>query len=102
MYKNFLDYFSELAAEKPDHVTMVDLDGTRSTTLKQMEDLICRITAKIESKGFPLGSFLLIRMSRRMEYVAAYYGAILERLEGKRCVLLAVTAGAEALPLRAD
>lgn len=31
----------------------------------------------------------------------AYYGAVLERLEGKRCVLLAVTAGAEALPLRA-
>ena len=76
MVKNFLDDFAELAAKNPQHIAMVDLGGTRSTTLGQMEDLICRITAKLESMGFPRGSFLLIRMSRRMEYVAAYYGAI--------------------------
>ena len=74
--KTFLEVFEELAAKKPDHVVMVDQGGSRETTLREFLLLTGRVTAKIESCGFPEGSFLLIHMSRCMEYVAAYFGAI--------------------------
>lgn len=76
----FLDDLWKLAHQKPDHVVLVDRNGSRSTTLREFEDIIRRTASKVSSMGFPRGSFLIIRMSRCMEYIAAYYGSILAGL----------------------
>ena len=74
--EHFLDSFRKMAQQMPDHVAIVDQNGSRETTLGALDLLMCRTAAKLESLHFPRGSFIIIRMSRCMEYIAAYYGVI--------------------------
>ena len=74
--KSFLTELEELAGRQPDRIAMVDQDGCRQTSFRELEDLIDRVAAKLEGLGFPRGSFVLLCMGRRMEYVAAYIGII--------------------------
>ena len=74
--KNFLTDFENLSGQQPDHIAMVDQDGYRRTSFRELENMIDRVAAKLEGFGFPRGSFVVICMGRRTEYVAAYIGAI--------------------------
>ena len=73
---NFLDHFFALADKLPDRAAMVDQDGSRVTTYAEMKDMIGKVTAKLLSLGLAEESFILINMTRRTEYVAAYCGII--------------------------
>ena len=73
---NFLEHFSRLAERQPDSIAMVDMGGQRETSFADMKLLTGRVTARLLGLGYPRGSFIVINMGRRMEYIAAYYGII--------------------------
>lgn len=74
---NFLDGFWEIARRYPDQTAVVDVNGTRSTTYRELCMLSGRVAAKLLEAGEVSGRAVLVCMDRRMEYVAAEIGILM-------------------------
>ncbi len=74
---NFLDGFKKIVDEQPDHVAIVDLGGTRSTTYGELAACSGRVAAKLLKMGDMAGQAVLVCMDRRMEYIAAEIGIMM-------------------------
>ena len=77
---NFLDKFQDIVSQYPDRTAIVDMDGARSTTYRELGELSRRVAAKLCAQGKSGavsgidGRSVLVCMDRRMEYVAAEIG----------------------------
>ena len=73
---NFLDKFQDIVSQYPDRTAIVDMDGARSTTYRELGELSRRVAAKLCAQGKSGavsgidGRSVLVCMDRRMEYVA--------------------------------
>lgn len=76
MMENFLEVLTKTADRIPNTIAIVDQNGKRSISYKDFDILVGRVASKLRSLDFPAGSFIVIRMGRCAEYVAAYYGVI--------------------------
>ncbi|MBQ7678892.1 MAG: non-ribosomal peptide synthetase [Butyrivibrio sp.] len=73
---NILEQMAAVFDARRDQIAIVDMNGTRQTTYGEFATLIGRTAAKLRAMGFAPGSYILIHMSRQMEYIAAYLGFI--------------------------
>lgn len=76
---NFLDEFYRMVSCFPEHTAIVDMDGKRSTTYRQLLTLSCRAAAKLCETGGMEGKAVLVCMDRRMEYIAAEIGIMMAK-----------------------
>ena len=80
---NFLDKFQDIVSQYPDRTAIVDMDGARSTTYRELGELSRRVAAKLCAQGKSGavsgidGRSVLVCMDRRMEYVAAEIGIMM-------------------------
>lgn len=74
---NFLDEFSVMARKYPQKAAIVDCNGKRTTSYKQLDDLSRRVAAKLLEEGKLTGRAVLVCMGRRMEYIAAELGILM-------------------------
>ncbi len=80
---NFLDRFEQIVDRYPDKAAIVDMDGARCTTYRELRDLSRRVAAGLCGQVGPGaadgvdGSAVLVCMDRRMEYVAAEIGVMM-------------------------
>lgn len=68
---NFLEEFQYMAQRYPERAAIVDCNGERTTSYLELETLSRRIAAKLLQSGEISGRAVLVRMGRRMEYIAA-------------------------------
>lgn len=73
---NFLEKLSCIAENQPELIAIVDENGNRQTSYRQLETLVNRIASKLQKYNYPKESFILLRMGRCAEFIAAYYGII--------------------------
>ncbi len=73
---NFLNNFSSIAHKCADKAAIVDHDGLRETSYARLDELSGKAAAKLLKMGFLPGDPVMICLGRRMEYVAAYIGAL--------------------------
>ncbi len=80
---NFLGKFQDIVSQYPDRTAIVDMDGARSTTYRELGELSRRVAAKLcaQAKSGAVsgidGRSVLVCMDRRMEYVAAEIGIMM-------------------------
>lgn len=69
--KDFISIFTDRAGEFPDKAAIVDMDGTRETTYRELDDLSGRICTALKKGGVKKGDAVIVCMDRKMEYIAA-------------------------------
>ncbi len=74
---NFLEEFESVLEKYSDNTAIVDYNGNRSTTYRQLDTLSRRVAAKLKRSGIKPGNTVLISMDRRMEYIAAEIGVMM-------------------------
>ena len=57
-----------------DKIAVVDQDGQRQTTYKELFKMACRVAGYLQKKNYPPHSFIGICLPKSMEYVAAEIG----------------------------
>ena len=57
-----------------DKIAVVDQNGQRQTTYKELFTMACRVTGYLQKKNYPPHSFIGISLPSSMEYVAAEIG----------------------------
>ena len=57
-----------------DKIAVVDQNGQRQTTYKELFTMACRVTGYLQQKNYPSHSFIGICLPSSMEYVAAEIG----------------------------
>ena len=57
-----------------DKIAVVDQNGQRQTTYKELFTMACRVTGYLQKKNYPPHSFIGISLPTSMEYVAAEIG----------------------------
>ncbi len=77
MIMNFLDEFQRIVRQYPDKTAIVDYNGSRSVTYRELDRLSRKVAAKLEKTGDLSGKAVLVCMDRRMEYVAANIGIMM-------------------------
>ncbi|MDO5435020.1 MAG: AMP-binding protein [Clostridia bacterium] len=68
--------FTEQALLRSDRIAVTDRNGERATTYRELDELSDRVAFTLSGKGIVPGSYIAVRMSRRMEYVAAVLGIL--------------------------
>ena len=79
MESKFIQQLFSVCANHEDKTAIVDRNGDRQTTYKQLFTLACQVAAYINEKGIVPQSFIGIRMSDCMEFMAAEIGVWLSR-----------------------
>ncbi len=80
---NFLDRFRQIVHQYPDQTAIVDMDGARRTTYAELNALSVKAAAKLceQSRAGVIEGIderaVIVRMDRRMEYVAAQIGIMM-------------------------
>lgn len=69
--KDFITIFTDRAGEFSDKAAIVDLDGTRETTYRELDNLSGRICTALKKSGVKKGDAVIVCMDRKMEYIAA-------------------------------
>ena len=57
-----------------DKIAVIDQNGQRQTTYKELFTMACRVTGYLQKKNFPPHSYIGISLPTSMEYVAAEIG----------------------------
>lgn len=70
----FIDLFEEQVRIKGDKAAIVDREGSRSTSYRDLDALSNQAAGLIADKGVCKGAFLPVLMPRGMEYIAALLG----------------------------
>lgn len=73
---NFLDMFQKMVKQYPDRTAIVDFNGARHTTYRELWEKSLRVAAKLQSTEAAEGP-VLVCMDRRAEYVAAEIGVMM-------------------------
>ena len=73
---NYIELFRKSVLLNRGKPALVDRDGTRSMTYGELDALSDRVSGKLHALGCKRGDFILIRMDRRSEYIAAYLGIL--------------------------
>lgn len=68
---NYIDLFAQVCSEFSNDIAIVDRDGERRTTYRDLMDLSDRIACALRGEGVGSGQFVMLQMSRRMEYAAS-------------------------------
>lgn len=74
---NFLDEFKQMACRYSDKTALIDCNGTRKTTYRELYSLCRKIEAKLSWSGNFSQRAVLVCMDRRMEYIAAEIGILM-------------------------
>lgn len=74
--KLFLDQFEENRKQSPSRAAIVDLEGTRTTSYEELDQLSGRIAAALLAGGVKRGDFVAVMLPRKMEYIAAALGIL--------------------------
>ncbi len=72
----FLQTFAEHAQEHPEWVAIIDCDGGRRTSYKELDDFSGRIAAYLKSLGIKKDSLVAIALEKGMEFVAVQMAVI--------------------------
>lgn len=72
----FLDTLKEYAEKTGDKPALLDRNGKRTMTYRELDVLSGRVAAKLQAKKIPAGSPVMICMGRSSEYIGAYIGII--------------------------
>ena len=68
--KLFLDQFEENRKQSPSRAAIVDLEGTRTTSYEELDQLSGRIAAALLAGGVKRGDFVAVMLPRKMEYLS--------------------------------
>lgn len=71
---SFLDEFQQIVYQYPERVALVDYNGERRTTYRELDVLSRKIAAKLKQTQEVSERAVLVCMGRRMEYIAAEIG----------------------------
>lgn len=74
---NFLEKFGKIVHQYSEKAAIVDMDGTRSTTYRELWELSGKAAAKLRQTQAAAGKAVLVCMDRRMEYIAAEIGVMM-------------------------
>lgn len=77
---NYIDLFTRTVKNNIRRTAIADRDGKRRTTYAQLDSLSSRAAEKLTEAGCRKGDFVIINMSRSMEYIAAVSRLILTTL----------------------
>lgn len=69
--KDFITFFMDKARQFSDKTAIVDMDGTRKTTYRELNTLSGKISAVLKKSGVKKGDAVIICMDRKMEYIAS-------------------------------
>lgn len=73
---NMISLFHRTVSEHSNQTALVDLSAGRRTSYGELDALSDKVAGKLHQMGVARGSFVLIHMERRMEYVAAMLGIL--------------------------
>lgn len=71
-----LEHLKYWAETEGDKVALVDQDGTRSTTYRELDALSDRVAERLKRDGVLKGTAVLVRKPRGMEYIAEEIGIL--------------------------
>lgn len=74
--KLFPQMFADVAAEFADKTAIVDRDGARTTTYKELDELSGRVCTALRKAGVKKGDFVPVVLERGMEFIAAELGIL--------------------------
>lgn len=69
--QTFMDIFLDRVKEFPDKAAIVDMDGARETTYRELHMLSGRICGVLKNRGVKKGDAVIVCMDRKMEYIAS-------------------------------
>ena len=70
----FIELFQEQVKNKGDKIAIVDREGSRATSYRDLDRLSGQAAGLMAAKGVKKGTFLPVLMPRGMEYIAALLG----------------------------
>ena len=73
---DFLTRFSEYVQNYPDRIAVVDHDGERSITYKELDEYSGRIATYLNTIGMKKEDIVAIHLDRGMEYIAVELGVM--------------------------
>ena len=73
-FMNYIELFKKSVKKNANKVALVDYEGARRTTYAELDLLSDKVAGKLHKMKAKAGDFVMINMSRRMEYWAAYIG----------------------------
>lgn len=71
-----LEHLKYWAETEGDKVALVDQDGTRATTYRELDALSNRVSERLQREGVRKGTAVLVRLPRGMEYIAEEIGIL--------------------------
>lgn len=71
-----LEHLKYWAETQGDKVALVDQNGTRSTTYRELDALSDRVAERLKREGVLKGTAVFVRMPRSMEYIAEEIGIL--------------------------
>ncbi|HEX6248632.1 MAG TPA: AMP-binding protein [Nocardioidaceae bacterium] len=77
---NLADLLARAAHESPDRVALVEAASGRSVTWAELDAEVDRVAHGLSDLGLVAGHRVLIALSNRLEFVAAYFGALRARM----------------------
>lgn len=76
--RTFIDIFLDRVKQFPDKAAIIDTDGARETTYRELNDFSDRICGTLRRSGVKKGDTVIVCMDRKMEYIASEL-AVLKR-----------------------
>ncbi len=68
---NLIGVFKEKAEQFPDKTAIVDMDGKRETTYRELDTISGRICTALKNHGVKKGDVVIVCLDRKMEYIAS-------------------------------
>ena len=73
---NYISLFRQSATQWADKAALVDRDGERAVTYRELDVLSGLVAGKLRNGGCRKGDFVVVNMGRCAEYLAAYLGVL--------------------------
>ena len=73
---NYIQLFKKDLEANYSKIAIVDKYCQRSTTYEQLDKLSDKIADKLHSLGYLKNSYIIVKLDRKMEYIAAYLGIL--------------------------
>lgn len=73
---NYINLFKYVVDNNNERIAIVDREGQRRTSYKELDSLSNRVAQKLFTLGCRKGDFVVVNTGRSMEYIAAYLGVL--------------------------
>lgn len=73
---NYIQLFKKDIESNYTKIAIIDKNCQRSTSYEQLDKLSDKVADKLHSFGYSKNSFIIVKLDRSMEYVAAYLGIL--------------------------